>query len=246
MKTLISKRWTINLPEHRHDALDWDNWEKERLDALHKNIRKGDILYDIGAEQGDLTCLFALWGAKIIAVEPNPLFWPTIKNIFNINGIERPLNFFAGFASNKNNTPTDLLESPFTIPSRDGWPGCAWGDLIPNYDFRNVLERNHDTPQTTIDRLAREAKSGSEPSILNLDVEGSEFEVLKGAEQTLRKIKPLVFVSVHPQFMQNDYGYTHYDMTFWMENLGYEWEVLAIDHETHVAFWHPDGKTYIR
>lgn len=238
--TLISKRWTINLPQHRHDALDWDNWEKERLAALYKNIDKNDILLDIGAEQGDLTCLFALWGAKVVAVEPNPLFWPTIRQIFHMNGIDRPWDFFAGFASNKDEWPTDLLESPFALKWHDGWPGCAYMDIVQTNDFRNVLERHHDTPQTTLDSMAFPA------NILNLDVEGAEWEVLKGAELMINAFKPLIFVSVHPDFMVNDYGYTKEDLLFWMAGLGYKTELLAIDHEHHYAFWHPDGKEYIQ
>lgn len=238
--TLISKRWEIVLPQHRHDALDWDNWEKERLDALHKNIEPGDLLIDVGAEQGDLSCLFSMWGADVALVEPNPKFWPTIKQIFDANA-QLPLKTFAGFASNKNVTPTDLLESPFALEPQRGWPGCAYMDAIQNNDFRNVLERAHDTPQIKLDSF----RPGI-VKIINCDVEGAEWEVLKGAEWILTRDKPLVFVSVHPEFMQNDYGYTQYDMTFWMESLGYEWEVLAIDHETHVAFWHPDGKKYAR
>lgn len=245
MKTLISKRWEIDLPKHRHDALDWDHWEKERLDALHKNIVEGDILYDVGAEQGDLTCLFAMWGAQVIPIEPNPLFWPTIRQIFHMNGIDAPYGFFAGFASNKVERPDDLLESPFALPDRDDWPGCAYMDIVQTNDFRNVLERNHDTPQTKIDGKAF-LEDPIHADIINIDVEGAEWEVLKGAEWTLKEYMPLVFVSVHPEFMVNDYGYTKEDLLFWMDSLGYEAELLAIDHEHHYVFWHPEGKKYVR
>ena len=111
---------------------------------------------------------------------------------------QTPLGCFAGFASNKVEQPTDLLESPFAMQGDGLWPGCAFMDAHQNNDFRNVLERAHDTPQTTIDSL------GISADIINMDIEGAEWEALKGAEKTLRKYKPLVFVSIHPSFMEKD------------------------------------------
>lgn len=217
----------------------WDRWEVERNTALHKNIKKGDLLIDVGSEQGDLPCMFSMWGAQVFMIEPNPKFWPTIKQIWAMNG-QTPLGCFAGFASNHNVQPTDLLESPFAMQGDGLWPGCAFMDAHQNNDFRNVLERAHDTPQTTIDSL------GISADIINMDIEGAEWEALKGAEKTLRKYKPLVFVSIHPSFMEKDYGYTKEDLLFWMHELGYEAELLAIDHEHHYSFWHPEGKPYVR
>lgn len=37
------------------------------------------------------------------------------------------------------------------------------------------------------------------PSIVKIDVEGKEYEVLKGMENTLEKENPLVFVEIHPK-----------------------------------------------
>lgn len=240
----------IWLPKHRHDAVPWDIWEKERLAALKRNIRSGDVLYDVGAEQGDMTCLFALWGAKVVPIEPNPYFWPTIRQIFLMNGIDHPYSAFAGFASNRDERPTDLLESPFAMKDKEHWPGCAFMEIEQTNDFRNMLERSHDTPQIEIDtqHVIMGPHDGKEnaPDIINIDVEGAEWEVLKGAIWNLENKKPLVFVSVHPAFMENDYGYTKYDLYIWMKDLGYEMEVIAVDHEEHTVFWHPEGKKYVR
>lgn len=243
--TLINDKWKIVLPEHRSTSLVWSQWEKERNLALNKNIKEGDVLIDVGSESGDLPCMFSMWGAEVFMIEPNPLFWATIKQIWGMNA-QTPLGCFAGFASNKDVQPTDLLESPFRIPGDGLWPGCAFMDAHQNNDFRNVLERAHDTPQTTIDSLVFNDTKILAPSIINIDCEGAEWEVLKGAADTLDVHMPLVFVSVHPEFMVNDYGYTKEDLLFWMSELGYEAELLAIDHEHHYSFWHPEGKPYVR
>ena len=238
--TLINNKWEMNLPEHRDQSLQWAYWEIERNAALNKNIRKGDILVDAGSEQGDLPAMFATWGAQVFLIEPNPLFWPTIKQCFEMNDV-KPIGYFTGFASDTCLMPEELLEEPFQLQDHDGWPGCAWMDNLQNNDFRNVLERHHDTPQTTIDSLNLD-----HIDVINMDIEGAEVLALRGAEQTLREDKPLVFVSVHPSFMLKDHGVTQEQLLEWLESLGYEWEILATDHEVHVAAWHTEGRKYIR
>jgi len=40
------------------------------------------------------------------------------------------------------------------------------------------------------------------PDVIKIDVEGCEFEVLKGAYNTIIEFNPTIFVEIHPKFMQ--------------------------------------------
>ena len=66
--TRINDTWTMRLPSHR--ALQYirpeggGKWELERLAAMHDTIKPSDVVYDIGAEQGDMTALFAQWAPE--------------------------------------------------------------------------------------------------------------------------------------------------------------------------------------
>lgn len=58
----INGRWPLMLPEHRAAREEWTTgWEPERLDSMYANLRPGDVVYDIGTEEGDLSALFARW-----------------------------------------------------------------------------------------------------------------------------------------------------------------------------------------
>jgi FkbM family methyltransferase len=51
-------------------------------------------------------------------------------------------------------------------------------------------------PSTTGDLLC--AEKSFEPDVIKIDVEGHEIDVLEGLGNTLRRMRPLVFLEVHP------------------------------------------------
>lgn len=58
----VNERWDLVVPEHRvQHWLDNPMWEAERLDSIHANVKPGDVVYDVGAEQGDFSALFGTW-----------------------------------------------------------------------------------------------------------------------------------------------------------------------------------------
>ena len=231
--TRINGQWDIILPDHRADRPEWQTgWERERLDALHDEItsQQNPVVYDIGTEEGDMTGLYSIWGADVHAFEPNPLVWPNIRAIWEANNLKPLAGLFVGFAAADTDLHPPDIEPIIAEPGRDGWPASAYGELIGNHGFRNIFERSGDTPRIRIDDYAEGNQS---PTIITMDVEGAEFEVLKGAEQTIRDCQPTIFISVHPVFMFTGFGEDESEMHKWLRGLGYKGEHLAYDHEHH-------------
>lgn len=224
--TKINGQWELKIPLHRQE--NWRNcWEVERIQALSLCIKQGDVVYDIGAEEGDITALMASWGAQVVAIEPSPNYWPTIRRTFEANNLKLK-DYFVGFLSNE----TIIAEVDYDSDDRNGWPECAYGRRKPKVGFRHLSQQADVTDQTTVDNLAKSVP----PNILNIDVEGAELEVLKGAEETLITLRPIVFVSVHPEFMTLQYIQSSHDLFNFMHGLGYSHIVLGYDHEWHVQF----------
>ena len=237
MKTIsINNRWELNLPDHREN-LDWDNWEAERLASMHEHLEPGDVIFDIGAEEGDLPALWATWGCDVVCFEPGARIWPNIKAVWEMNDLSPMAGWFMGFASDTTDLhPRNLDRTEQGV--RDGWPIVAFGDVIDYTDFRHLAQQATESKQITIDDFVKEFKIT--PTALTIDVEGSEFRVLKGARKTLQNNDVKVWVSVHidrPWVDEFYSGFEAGDVVNFMERLGYQAEHLATDHEEHWRFW---------
>lgn len=268
-ETTINGRWSLLLPEHRANRAEWaTGWEPERLDSMYANLKPGDVIYDVGTEEGDMTGLFAKWvdtgidhdpekcdacratpghpmggvrepSGGVVVIEPNPLVWPNIRAVFDANNLPDPLWSHVGFvgaAVGFHNQDWDGEFNGRDDPRAD-WPRCAYGPVIGDHGFLNLCERP-DVPVTTIDHIA--SKVGCCDAI-TVDVEGAELAVMRGATRTLNEHRPLVWISVHPEF-----GYTMYetyanDLHSFMHSHGYVKRWLAFDHEEHWVYC-PDEK----
>lgn len=235
--TLINERWELLLPEHRAALESWPTWEEERLASMWTNLEPGDLVFDIGAEEGDLPALWASWGCEVVLVEPNERVWPNVKAIFEANRmIGHVRGTYVGFCG----AHPRHAETTFP-PLSQGWPPHVDGPIIDDHGFCVIVERP-DIPVTTIDLLA--ARFGM-PDAITIDVEGAELQVLRGAEWVLRVARPLVWVSVHidEQWMAEKFPGEGADALFdYMTSLGYRGVHLATDHEAHWAFWPPSGR----
>jgi FkbM family methyltransferase len=202
---------------------------------MSHHISPGDLVLDVGAEEGDLSALYATWGAKVVLVEPNPKVWPSIRATWEMNDL-RPVAWWVGFLAEQ---VWAIKDDPEGIRfDTTGWPACAYGELIPGHGFQHLAEHSEVTPALTIDRMVRFGGVGlvEPPALITMDVEGAELRVLKGAAQTLREFRPKVFASIHPAFMADLYAHSKEALLDFMAGLGYTATFLATDHEEHWMF----------
>jgi len=225
-QVLLNGKYNLTLPDHRAERPEWiTGWEVERIESMMANIEKGDLVLDIGTEEGDISALLAQKTGKIMMFEPNPLVWTNIRAIWEANNLPKPTAIFVGFAS----SITDLKDGGVSFD----WPKCAYGELIGNHGFKELKDPG-EIPQIKIDDFMYDIL---EPlKMITMDVEGSEFEVLKGARETLLRHKPLVYVSVHPAFMADNHRQNYPMLKNYMEELGFEENYLTYDHELHILF----------
>lgn len=226
--TLVNGRWPLVLPDHRAARISWPWWEATRLAAMHHFIQPGDVVYDVGAEEGDFPCLFSAWGAKVVLAEPNPRSWPNIRATFDANGYH-PAAWWVGFLSDR----SWRVDDEHRYGTKD-WPDVAFDELVADHGFQHLAEHSGVTPALTLDELVE--RTGLPPDVVTCDVEGGEFHVMRGATETLRYARPLVFCSTHPEFMADLYGETDDEFYGFMQAAGYERVFLCRDHEVHDLF----------
>lgn len=242
-QVLINGKWYITIPKHRADRAEWytkKGWERARLDSMHEHIKKGDYIFYVGAEEGEMAALCQMWGAEVFLIEPNPKVWPNIRAIWQANKLKDPKGSFAGFASDMNRIALTPVTKNSEYDNTRTWPECAYDEVIGNHGFKELDKEADSFHQMTIDEIVRVSALSGEvtpPTGISIDVEGAEWRVLRGATNTLKQFKPKLWVSGHPEFMLTGYGTYLRDMREWLKSeFGYEETLLDYDHEAHLLY----------
>jgi FkbM family methyltransferase len=149
------------------------------MDALYARFLKtGDLAFDIGSHVGDRTGSFRRLGARVVALEPQPLCARAIRSIYagdaGVTVIEAACGEKAGTVTLRVNSanPTVTTASRDFVAAADGaggWEGQVWDTDV-------------EVPCTTLDMLI--AEHGA-PSFAKIDVEGFEATVLAGLSHSL-------------------------------------------------------------
>lgn len=239
---------------HEHLTRLRDSWvnDPDRSDLA----RYRPVIIDVGVEEGDLTALYSQWGCDVVMVEPNPRVWPNVRAIWNANNLRQPLSGWVGFAGDRDDSLLaqhvrewliEHVQVPEPGDDDDGWPACAYGPVIGDHAFLHLAQHAHMVPQVTLDTLVADGDVNGGPlriDAITMDVEGSELRVLRGATRILQRDRPLVWVSVHTddQWMAENYPQDTADVVCgYMAGFGYTAQRLAVDHEEHWFFRHPEG-----
>lgn len=207
----------------------WDYWERERVYAMRRHLREGDILFDVGTESGWCNLVYAdiVGPQNMVLIEPTPEFWANIHALWYKRFTIDPLACYAGLISD---TTTDTRKGS----SLNAWGEKSLGPIIDRNKYVYVHNNTEQIPMITLDDFV--AETGIVPNALTIDVEGAEILVFKGGEKTLRDNNLKIFVSIHDDLGLRDYGTTPQQTIEFLESLGYHGEFLAKDHEEHWFF----------
>jgi FkbM family methyltransferase len=144
---------------------------KDRLYAQF--VKRGDLVFDVGAHVGDRVASFRRLGARVIAIEPQPALALALKALYGFNRnvtIERKAvgrnPGTLAMKINIDNPTVSTASSAFIGAAKGakGWEGQVW-------------ERTIEVPVTTLDALI---EAHGTPSFVKIDVEGFEAEALLG------------------------------------------------------------------
>jgi len=226
----LNGKHELNLPEERQKQWQtWadrgTNWEPERLDSIMDYLADGEdhMVFDIGSERGDFPALWSTAGAKVVLVEPSEKFWPEIRETWNLNNTVPPLGMVVGFCGPERRGPRAPLGT---------WPAPALGEYHPDPGFYRIV----DYPDATVVTIDELTDVFGCPTAISMDIEGAELQALRGGTHTFLEHRcPAVWVSVHPDFMPQFHDKKE-NLLLFMEQMEYNAELLATDHEEHWMF----------
>jgi FkbM family methyltransferase len=153
-------------------------YEPKELRLISRWFPKGGVFVDIGANVGNHSLYVAryLQPAAIIPFEPNPLAFKLLRTNVHLNGFT---DLF------------DLRHLGLGVSSKAA-SGYAMQKREKNLGGAKMLEGEGDIDVRPGDDLLR----GVAPSMIKIDVEGMEMDVLEGLEATITTHAPTLMVEV--------------------------------------------------
>ncbi|MGB8799205.1 MAG: FkbM family methyltransferase [Candidatus Acidiferrales bacterium] len=176
--------------------LDDRQKESDFYRTLLEGFQDGDLIFDVGANQGYKSDIFLRCGAKVVAVDPDRTNQEILKQKFlDLRWKKRRLVIVPKAVSDRISTETMWIDAP---GSAKNTLSRKWADTLKDDDkrFGHTLgfEQSRQVETVTIEQLI--IAHGS-PFFIKIDVEGHELSVLRG----IRRPVPYLSFEVNlPEF----------------------------------------------
>jgi FkbM family methyltransferase len=173
---LRGKRWVIGAGPHGYWA---GIYEADKQRHLQRLVRRGDCVFDVGANAGFFTLLASeLVGptGRVVAFEPLPR---------NIGYLQRHLRM---------NRAANVRLCTAAVGDA---PGTALFTIAGNPSMGSLSATGTlSVPVVALDTFVGDKKLRP-PQVIKIDVEGAESAVLRGAAEILTRYRPYILFSGH-------------------------------------------------
>ena len=163
---------------------DYGEWAQAEIEFLLALIGSRDTVLDIGAFIGTHTLAFAKrvnGGGEVYAFEPQPLFFEVLKKNVAQNGMANVKLFNSAVSEGVSQAQIPELD----IRDASNFAGTSILDA--------VCTTSDDHKHYTIDVMTVDQLAIDRCDLIKIDAENMELNVLRGARQTLRAKRPVVF-----------------------------------------------------
>jgi len=179
-----------------------------------KELKKGMTIADVGSNIGYYALLAAKRvgsEGKVLAIEPNPVTFKCLERNVASNQLGNvELKQIAAWNKKK----------------------VVQFEVIPSLNSSRVVDTNIGSKEKTRGRLIHVQATTLDSLLenydnvdwLRFDVEGGEFQIIKGATKTLRNLKPNIFMEFHPQLLGAERAL---EFLRRLQSYGYEIEYLV-------------------
>lgn len=155
---------------------------------------KGTVI-DVGAFIGDHTIAYARKATKVIAFEPNKSAFECLE--YNLNGKKNVELRNEGLGDNVGSISLTEVET--------------------NIGMTYAEESKKGVKCITIDSLDLKSLD-----FIKIDAEGYEHKILKGAEETIKKFKPVMVIEINNHALNRN-GTSDNDIYIYLNELGYNY-----------------------
>jgi FkbM family methyltransferase len=184
-KTLGGSPMALSMRDHQHRAIYFSGEYEPEITALFRSLVTPDsVVFDVGANAGYFSILSRELGASVHAFEPNPNVRALLAKSVRLapGGVTVApggITVVAAACSDHEGTMPLYLSDP----SNTGMTSLT-----------TPAERSVEVDVITLDEHSH--RTGTRPSLIKIDVEGHEHEVLTGARALLESSRPTVIAEV--------------------------------------------------
>lgn len=178
--------------------------EDEMINRLIEAACPDDVFWDVGANIGTHTCFIGPGVGKTVAFEARPETAKRLRRNIELNDINADIHNIAL----DNCSGTVELGVPSDVDSDVG---------VGSFSLVRSESSTFEIAAVTADELV-ESGEVARPTLVKLDVEGSEKRVLEGMEKTLSECR-ILLCEVHPEHVEeseireilSEYGFSSVD-----------------------------------
>lgn len=184
---------TRNGFKFRLDLSEYMQWllfygiKAEPRDSLFNLLKSEMTVYDIGANIGETSLVFSRRCSLVYAFEPDPETNRRLRDHLSINMVENVITF--ELAAGNSNASVSLMRTDHN----------SGGNRITSDSTGSTVE------VCRLDDLVMH-KNLKFPSLIKIDVEGYELQVLEGAIDIITKSRPIIFSEVNDQLLKQNNG----------------------------------------
>jgi FkbM family methyltransferase len=188
-------------------------WEVMNQRFLSQRVRPGSVIYDVGANRGQMALYFSRLAGplgQVFSFEPVPRNFSLLERNLKLNDAGNVRAFCLALAA-------DDRPKQFCYDEAHHTMGTFADQIVKLENWEETIEVKCDTLDQFI------ARGNPVPDLLKIDVEGAGAEVLAGAVNLLRTRRPAIYMEVHAsstsapewealQRLKHDHGYTVQDV----------------------------------
>lgn len=170
------------------------NWERGTFDFLDAHVEPGSVFLDIGSWIGPIGLYAAARGARVIALEPDPVSIVSLTDNAALNNAALPGSLEVL------NSGFDAKPGTITIYGNHKGFGTS-GSSSTGRGLRSVS-----LPTTTAEDLISMV-GDQRPVVIKVDIEGHEFFCAEALAGLRRALDATLVMSLHPSFYRRSFGW---------------------------------------
>jgi FkbM family methyltransferase len=164
---------------------------RSEFDGIARASQSGGVLFDIGAHSGLVSALFCAANPKnkVVSFEPSPLSCQRLVAIRDLNQFGDRMRIEQSGIGEK----SAVVQMEFD----------PVGGYVQTQRFDHTMWAAPQPIDVKIESISGAAnRLNVVPEFLKIDIEGYEFEAVKGSLEFLRRHKPLLFMEMHLNYLE--------------------------------------------